>query len=43
MQGHKAAMKLNSEGTKFEKYNIGVAEQEATRRVYEMIKHHAVS
>ena len=31
-EGRKSAMRLISEGTKMEKYNIGVAEQEATRK-----------
>ncbi|KDO31822.1 hypothetical protein SPRG_03742 [Saprolegnia parasitica CBS 223.65] len=33
--GQKAAMRLISEGTKLQKYNMGVAEQEATRKTSE--------
>ncbi|KDO29239.1 hypothetical protein SPRG_19905 [Saprolegnia parasitica CBS 223.65] len=34
-EGRKAAMRLMSEGTKLQKYNLGVAEQEATRKTSE--------
>lgn len=34
-EGSKSAMRLVSEGTKLEKYNLGVAEQEATRKLSE--------
>lgn len=34
-EGKKSAMRLSSEGTKVEKYQMGIAEQEATRRLSE--------
>lgn len=32
-EGKKTAMKLQAEGAKLEKYNLGIAEQESTRKL----------